>query len=400
MVKADAAGANAAPSVTAEHCLNQRHRAVGCTRCTAGCPTFAIRLSAGRPELDPEACVACGACSNLCPTAVFNGKTPRLERILAANRSDRKTGALGVGCGQQEEPGTTKLPVGMVAAHGRCLASLDVTDLLELSSIGKNDVWLDDSLCDECAIGSVRWVISSTATTANALLDIGGASARIHLAGETDLEGRKSRSVPVIDGTELHVTRRGLFRNLRARAAEAVAAGAAEPRDDRMLPQRIPSRRSRLLRQLEAIDGADHEIDSGAIPFADVRVDPVACSACGLCAGFCPTGALGFIADGKAFTLSFRASTCLDCAVCAIACPEGAITYGTSLPASAVTGSIMWSLAGGDLTACSECKVLTAADDGGHPVCSSCRHGAGAVRPLDDGAGLLDDLLSHLPLDP
>ena len=58
--------------------------------------------------------------------------------------------------------------------------------------------------------------------------------------------------------------------------------------------------------------------------FGSVHIDVEACSSCGMCAVFCPTGALAKSdlkpADGEGSFLEFSAADCVQCNLCADAC--------------------------------------------------------------------------------
>jgi MinD superfamily P-loop ATPase len=134
-----------------------------------------------------------------------------------------------------------------------------------------------------------------------------------------------------------------------------------------------------------------------ALPFAAVQVDSALCSACGLCARFCPTDALHFTAEETHFSLSFQAALCLDCPVCTLACPEKAIRLGDTVSTDALLTDEWLPLLAGRLTPCHQCGVPTAdqSNEQRPALCYSCRQDVGMVQPLRDGAGLMADLLTR-----
>lgn len=416
--------------VQGEHCLNTRHKDAGCRRCVDACPTDAVELQAAgtspgagpqQPHLDPKRCVNCGLCLHWCPTDVFMQRSAP-EAGLVQTAAMLPDEVLGLVCSQHNNPEDTPAPVSTVVRHKRCLASLSVSHLLELSDGGRRTLWLDDSVCADCPIGRVQPAIVQTVEAANQLLQAFGRPPAIYTSvGHPDRLENGSTPRRVIDGDRPELSRRGFFGALRQMgrrtAATLIAEGTATllssdlspehtgrlvPVEQR-LPHRIPASRDRLFRQLKRLGApAEQIVETAGIPFADVAVDGSACSACGLCARFCPTGALSFATDEERFALYFRPVLCIDCGICAVACPEDAIRFGTRLPAAALVEVEPKLLVAGELTACVECGVPTAVleeeagQSGDGPRCYVCRQGAGPMSPLQDTARLIADLSERL----
>lgn len=390
-------------------CLNRRHQAAGCTRCVAACPVDAITLVDHRPQLDDQQCIRCGICLHSCPTGVFTQHDPAERQLLAATHS-LSAKPVAVVCALHPTPNETAAPVATIVQHRRCLAALAVDQLLALSEDGTRPVWLDDGPCATCPLGAAQEILQQRVTSANALLQAFGRQAVLFLQSEQEerLTAEPTRR-PLIDTGNPPVARRGFFAALgRAVGVQSVTpqptslpnAGQAFPS---RLPQQIPPQRIALQRQLQpwplpeatAVAVAD-------LPFAAVQVDPARCSACGLCARFCPTGALHFTPEEDHFTLNFHAANCLDCPLCTVACPEHAIHLGDTLAVAALVNEEWRPLAEGQLRSCVQCGVPTAAQTGeSTPArCYPCRQGAGTVQPLRDEAGLMADLLRRLPTTP
>jgi len=227
-------------------------------------------------------------------------------------------------------------------------------------------------MCSDCPIGATRETISALADTANALLDA-------DVVGMATSETGVFETTELIDGAHPHFTRRGLFGAIRDEIVKT------HPGDDT-----VPASRERLLARLTTAG----PVAAKRVPFADVAIEVDACTACGACVQFCPTDALSMTVDKESFKLTFLPAHCLDCEICVIACPESVVTYG---PVISELNSIR-TLMTGSLASCQSCETPTVARAGtdGRLLCSWCRHGAGSVRPLHDGAGLLDDLLGRI----
>ena len=59
------------PELVADDCLNLRHKDAGCRRCADCCPVAAVEIMGTHPELDTDACIACGLCVAQCPVDAY-----------------------------------------------------------------------------------------------------------------------------------------------------------------------------------------------------------------------------------------------------------------------------------------------------------------------------------------
>lgn len=413
-----------ASSVTIEvdRCLNNRHAAAACRRCVEACPVDAIAIGTQLPDLDPERCVHCGACTPVCPTDAVAGSDV-LERRLIETCAAVDAPAITLTCSLHPHP-TPHDPLAVVIRHGRCLAAVNSEQLLAVAGHGARTVGLDLSWCTECTIGTAADVAVTNAETANALASLvtarpGPPVVLYGLPGSTDSASADPIDQPtVIDSRRAPMSRRGMFASLRARATSTIERSQQSPPPPlrrvrgplpNRLPQSIPVSRQRLLDRLASMtttNGHDprpaRAITASDVPLADVIVDQERCSGCGMCAQYCPTGALSFSIseahgdESTSFTLGFRANVCIDCGLCAIACPESAVTFGSEITADALHSPTWSTVASAPLVACASCGLPTAGSSGEvEPRCFSCRLGTGVVNALRDDAGLMADLIAR-----
>ena len=374
-----------------ERCLNNRFRALDCSLCADACPAEgAITVSDGKPSLDNELCLHCGLCLHNCPTDAFTLRdvlTGKLIQLIDA----LPAGQVHLLCPQHLQP--DQGPDGIAVQTQRCLAALSPVTLLTLST-KSHPIQLDDSPCADCPLVYVHSAIAETTARCNDWIDVLPDTPTIRLRSEQMSETEKIDRRPVFNPTMSPVTRRSLLQSMKKVGEQAAAPpqkavmikiGRSVPVSER-LPQTLPSQHVRLIAAVEQHAGS--ESSPVAPAHVDLSVDRSRCTGCTLCARFCPTGALKFIADGAAFDLSLQPALCLgsDCHICELACPEDAIC----MPSQEMPRSLMnrTSLLTGSLGPCQECGQLIRASQNLPATCFACRPKPG---PPDDSL-LLDSL--------
>ena len=367
-----------------ERCLNARFRAIGCTRCAEACPAEdAITISDGRPALNSQACFSCGLCLHYCPTQAFtrpDGWSHQVVRTVTA----LPAGPVDLICPQHPNPDDGPAP--QAVQTKRCLVALTAATLLELSSTKASEIWLDDRYCAACPLGKVQGAMQQTVAEANGWASLLEEGQPISFRSETDVQPVVvERSV--YDADRPPNARRGLFNALKAAGEEVAAAqepvemlksGRSVPVSER-LPQSVPSQRNKILSFLKKNRLRVWPPDPSLPQFPQIRsvvnitADPSRCTACTLCARFCPTGALQFLSDGEQFVLTFEPAHCLGqaCNICSLACPEQAIV---SKPATVSPDLLIKKpLATGKLGVCQRCKQPVAKGSNLPTTCFACR---------------------------
>ncbi len=161
-----------------------------------------------------------------------------------------------------------------------------------------------------------------------------------------------------------------------------VKTGRSVPASER-LPHNVPRQRTKILSLLEKSSTVqspvpqspitNNQLPATPLPILNLRVDPTRCTACTLCAKFCPTGALKFLSNSGSFALTLQSSLCLgqDCNICVLACPEQAVS------AQPFTESpnlfTKKPLVAGNLTPCQRCQQPIAQGPDLPTTCFACR---------------------------
>lgn len=327
--------------LAADRCVVVRNRHASCAKCADACPTGAVFAADNVLELDAETCVACGACTTVCPTEALIPLQP-LDEDLASAVAEAVVAAEGPAVFACARIASKHVADPAKYAEVPCLARMEESVLLGLAARGVEDIVLVDGTCATCKFRANVPGIDATVASANDLMAAQGSDVRVVRASEfpQDVLLEDARSL-------LGESRRGFFASARTRAKDAAGKtaevmvfkndgkGAPSLRDRlRMsdsgtLPQFNPVRRMRVLDAMDSL-GAPvvPEIDTRL--FATVSIDVEACSSCGMCTVFCPTGALKKSEvkpeDGEGSFLEFSAADCVQCNLCADACLKSCLT--------------------------------------------------------------------------
>lgn len=361
-----------------ERCLNARFRAVGCTRCADACPAEgAIEITNGQPTLQSEACLYCGLCLHHCPTGAYtcpDSLSDKLVKTVAALPS----GPVDLICPQHASP--KRGPAPQAVQVKRCLAAVTPAVLLELATQGR-EIWLDDTFCTGCPLGKIHAAFAQTVAEANGWASLLDDAVPVRLrTGPSEPASPVGR--PVHQADRPPVSRRSLFGSFKKRGQEQAAAekpvemvkpGKSVPVSER-LPQSLPYQRARVLQILEQ-KSLNPQAPSSTVtlPIVDVAIDSTRCTACGLCARFCPSGALKYMSVDEEFALVFQSKLCLGpaCDICVLTCPEQAVT--TEPVTASPTLLAKKPLVAGDLMKCQQCGQPIAKGRDLPTTCFACR---------------------------
>lgn len=318
-----------------DRCTVVRNRHSSCRKCSDACPTDAVGAVDNVLSLDSELCVACGACTVVCPTEALIPLQP-LDEDLAEAVANAVVAAGGRAVFACARIASKHLGDPSKFAEVPCLARMEESVLLELAARDVRDILLVDGTCSTCKFRANVPGIDATVASANQLLAAQGSDIRVERASafpdDVLLEDKRSL---------LGASRRGFFSQAKGTALTAAektvevafikkGGAAAQTLRERLrmsdagtLPQFNPVRRMHVLDAMDSLGpSVVPEIDTRL--FGSVQIDAEACSSCGMCAVFCPTGALKksdlVPEEGEGSFLEFSASDCVQCNLCADAC--------------------------------------------------------------------------------
>jgi len=333
-------------------CLHSADRTSTCDNCVAHCPTGAIT---GPPiNHNTDRCVKCGLCLHTCPTGAFNGDDSRanlLAHVAAlAGRGEART--LEFVCkyhpaaeeGPADASGVLRLP--------GCLGALSPSAFVAMAALGVETVSLRLDRCQNCPLGHAVVGIERAVGQARRLLDALDAPGSVQvITGEESSSGWGTRRVIDTSGRPVF-SRRGLFAGQEDESP--LATGHALAADESAERLGMPRERLRLLLALARLPGEMAEVPAG-LGFARVEAS-ADCTACGMCARICPTGALRMLeGDGGAYYLVLRAGACVDCGLCLTYCEPGALHAGSTPTLADLLCAQPVVLAIGSLRKCKKC---------------------------------------------
>ena len=334
----------------AARCVAVRNRNATCQRCVDACIAHAIRVKNNEVTIDNGACVACGACVAVCPTEAMVALEPvddELAQAVAAATTALDGKMAVIACAR-------------VATHGDgdpekfakvpCLGRVEELMLVELAARSVGDIVLVDGGCETCKYRAVDSAIDATVGQARVLLEAQGASARVKRMSEFPSEARMAD-----EREQFRAARRSFLSNTSGMAKDAAMIAAEQTIKQKMGGQekktatireklgvskggKLPAfRADRNMRLLDAMyelgESVVEEIDTRV--FGRIDVDAQACTGCGMCTMFCPTGAVRASeeehpkAEEGFRYLEFSTADCVQCGLCVDACMSHAITLST-----------------------------------------------------------------------
>ena len=318
-----------------ERCTHNRHQLAACRRCVDACPAGALELDEGL-QIDVDRCVQCGTCAAVCPTGALEFCGPSDTKLLGSLIETLTPGAaLVFGCDRNGASGAH--PRGGVVAVP-CIGRIDESLLLGTIALGASAVYLLDEGCARCPHAGGAQVAREVVVRANRLL---AALGRPQAIAVLPWEQLPDEARLTVTGGSAAVSRRELLRRVMFGAAAAggeamngspsIAAPESPRPGSGVLPVVVPEKRALLLWALRKLQPPpDAKLDAEDL-VAQVIFSPE-CTVCGMCAQFCPTGALFTMQRDGRQGVAYLASRCVDCNLCIDVCYMHAVSHAHQLP--------------------------------------------------------------------
>ncbi|UWG96695.1 4Fe-4S binding protein [Dehalobacter sp. DCM] len=302
-----------------EKCMNQLYSGVECTHCVNHCPAEAILILDSHVYIDKDLCNGCGLCLSDCPTQVFtSAQWDETSIVRDIDEEGWKTTEFF--CGRHTAPyqrekdrdrGAIQLPV--------CLSSVSKGAWFEIGLKTAVENHLDQ--CQGCPMAKTISSLEFKVRTAVEWLESIGHRPKFNFLHQGN-DVKKKRSLEAIESGQKVTSRRDLFLALtqKVRQTNEKAKGCAL--------DTVQEKRGTYLtdwqKRLADIFSANTIEGSPPAYWPSIIISNV-CVQCGMCAKFCPSGALKITVENGICTYSFTSGLCLDCRICQLSCPSQAI---------------------------------------------------------------------------
>ncbi|MBI5650039.1 MAG: 4Fe-4S binding protein [Chloroflexi bacterium] len=356
-------------ALDAARCVRAQDKLATCEQCVRACPVDALRFDASI-ALDEKICVACGLCLRVCPVDAFTGDDGVTDLMNWLARLHAQ--AVELVCPRHPDPTKGQNENAIVLRANTCLAALGASVYLRLlSQVSSVAVRMD--ACAECAIGRVQPHIADALDAARQFFP-----ERVIAITEKP-PSPKIRAV--YDAKSPPVSRRDFFRVL---TGESVRAATIAFTNESTPTSAAPRERQRVIHALKQLTLADLNVPAAFTGAIRLRADDK-CTACGVCARACPTGAMQFsITDNTTYRLTCSVAQCTDCGVCGDVCEPQALQRAGAPTLAEFIASAPMTLHTGALKQCAKCNARFAAHLEGNlcPICDFRRRNPfGSLRP-------------------
>jgi ferredoxin len=336
-----------------ERCLHKVSKLANCEACFTICPVQAIKPGKP-PTFENDSCANGFACLQVCPVNAFDAldAVPSLLECAARIESSK----IELLCRKNSRPEFGSEPSAIAIRIRGCLAGIGSSAYLALAILGKTEILVRMEDCEKCELGSLKNQIRDQIDHSQTVLS---KHPRVSITVIEDLEETSlGANRPLWDADNPPLSRRDLFRLASISDDLALAHTLSKNMSIQgRMPSRERLRTNTAISQLLDRGHLDETISLDGFHYALLSVNSD-CSACGVCARACPTGALHFMQEENHFQLEFSPLDCIDCMICHKVCAEDAIDiYHSPSADETFARDGLQILIEGDLIRCARCSM-------------------------------------------
>jgi len=345
------------------NCTHIYFKDSSCRLCLDICPIDnVIKQKDYKIIFNPENCVSCGGCVNVCPTEAFKLNNFSLKDLIKSKDLSEEN---FISC-KRDVP---------------CLIALNPQDLVSMVLNLEKDLVMDIGHCEECFIGKLKEKILNIVNEANYFLE------------KLEVEFRvKAEDLKIEEIKEKKNKRREFIKKFGKLSAGLVFWATVpkviednkneEDSVKNIVEEKVlPDKRLNIIEALKEkdIDLSDKYVEVDKISFtSDKWIEFEKCTNCSVCYKVCPTGALKGIENG--LKIQFEPSLCVKCRVCHEVCPEDCLHLTEKLNLKDfVDGKKI--LAEHIMIQCEEC-LMPFSYKGDTTICPRCRQLEDEIRDL------------------
>lgn len=347
-----------------------------CSICADLCPVGAIRISDKGAEIT-EGCIDCGVCISACPNGVFRSKERDDSKIILEIESKVRgweSGVFRISCERGNTVADLILP---------CLSRLTEVLLIEPMRMGASRIEILQPSCEKCPSVKASPHLDRILKQTLYLYEMVGIGKDSILVRSSEFGDQKNSELKTQNSELKALSRRELLGAIGTKAIEVAAASIpdlelkTEEKEEifretiKQRPENI--KRSLLLESIRDIESRvnDYEVQNPKSKIQNNKVDVPSsdsiiaelevdskCTACGVCATLCPTGAITQRWTEDRFYLGFRPDLCTNCQVCVKTCMHGAIKIKEKVSLNLLLEQIEVKLFESEKKTCPVCQMV------------------------------------------